>query len=86
VLIQAAECIKQEDFNRKKAVDDFMVLFDDDYPVTINKKVIEDRANKRRKKQIVLPSKSDIQKLYNYTKHLCEKAMEILQKEFNLSA
>jgi len=84
--IQAAECIKQENFDRKKAVDDFMILFDDDYPVTINKKVIEDRANKLRKKQIVLPSKSDFQKLYNYTKHLCKEAMEILQKEFNLNA
>lgn len=84
--IQAAEYIKQEDFDGKKAVDHFMVLFDDDYSVTINKKVIEDRTNKRREKQIVLPSKSDIQKLYNYTKNMCEEAMKILEKEFDLSA
>lgn len=54
--------------------------------MTINKKVIEDQTNKRREKQIILPSKSDIQKLYNYTKNLCEEAMEILQKEFHLTA
>jgi len=84
--IQAAEYIKQEDFDGKKAVDNFMVLFDDDYSVTINKKVIEDQTNKRREKQIVLPSKSDIQMLYNYTKNICEEAMKILRKEFDFSA
>lgn len=76
--IQAAEFIKRGDFDGKKALDDFMVLFDDDYPVTINKKVIEDRANKRRTKQTILPSKLDIQKLHMYSKHICEKAMKIL--------
>ncbi|EFN62016.1 hypothetical protein EAG_13014, partial [Camponotus floridanus] len=84
--IQAAECIKRENFDGKKAVDDFMVLFEDDYPVTINKKVIEDQTNKRRVKQIILPSKSDIQKLYSYIKNLCEEAMEILQKGFDFNA
>lgn len=63
-----------------------MVLFDDDFPVTINRKVAEDHANKRRTKQIVLPSKSDIQKLHIYSKNICEKAIKILQKRFNLSA
>ncbi|XP_018360085.1 PREDICTED: probable serine/threonine-protein kinase DDB_G0283337 [Trachymyrmex cornetzi] len=84
--IQSAEYIKHEDLDGKKAVDDFMVLYDNDYPVTINKKVIEDCANRRRKKQVVLPSKSDIKKLYNYAQKLCEEAMEILQKKFDLKA
>ncbi|KYN50101.1 hypothetical protein ALC62_00129, partial [Cyphomyrmex costatus] len=84
--IQSAECIKREDLDGKKAVDNFMVLFDNDYPVTINKKVTEDCANRRRKKQIVLPSKSDIKKLYNYAHKLCEEAMKILHKKFDLKA
>lgn len=84
--IQAAEFIKRKNFDGKKALDDFMVLFDDDFSVTINKKVAEDRANKSRTKQIILPSKSDIQKLHIYSKNICEKAIKILQKRFNLNA
>lgn len=84
--IQAAEYIKREDSDGKEAVDNFMVLFDDDYPVTINKKVTEDRENKRRQRKIVLPSKSDIQKLYTYAKNVCDNAIEVLREKFDLNA
>lgn len=47
-----AECIKTQNDKAKKDAEDFLILYDEDIPTTINRKVLEDQQkNKGIKKQ-----------------------------------
>lgn len=81
-----AECIKKQDYKRKQAVDDFLVLWHEEVPTVINKKAVEDQIKYKRQKKVILPSKHDIKLLYDYTKKQCETSLHILEKKFNLSS
>ncbi|XP_046602578.1 uncharacterized protein LOC124296589 [Neodiprion lecontei] len=83
---QKAQCIKKQDYEGKKAAEDFLILFEDDFPTTVSKKVVEDQTKQKRQKQVTLPSKQDIRKLYDYLKNKCEASLITLEAEFNLSA
>lgn len=80
------ECIKNRDYERKKSVEDFLLLWEEEIPTLINKKALEDQMNQKRQKKIVLPSKQDIKLLYDYLKKECNTCLEILDDEFNLNA
>ncbi|KAK0073117.1 hypothetical protein PV325_010258 [Microctonus aethiopoides] len=81
-----SECIKRRDADKKKDAEEFLILFDDDFPTTINKKVVENQIKQKRVKKVILPLKKDIQLLYNYLHNVCESSMNILKQCFEISA
>lgn len=81
-----AECIKKQDYKKKQAVDDFLILWREEVPTVINKKAIEDQIKYKRQKKIILPSKHDIKLLYDYLKKQCETFLHILENNFDLSS
>lgn len=81
-----SECIKNQDHERKKSVEDFLILWEEEVPTLINKKALEDQINQKRQKKVVLPSKQDIKLLYDYLKKECNTCLEILNGGFNLNA
>lgn len=86
MLTLKAECIKKQDYKRKQAVDDFLILWHEEVPTAINKKAIEDQIKYKRQKKVIIPSKQDIKLLYDYLKEQCETSLHILEKKFNLSS
>jgi len=80
------ECIKNQDHEKKKSVEDFLLLWEEEVPTLINKKALEDQINQKRRKKVVLPSKQDIKLLYDYLKKECNTCLEILDDGFNLNA
>ncbi|XP_059221067.1 uncharacterized protein LOC106095187 [Stomoxys calcitrans] len=65
-----AEFVKEQLEENKKNVSDFILLWEEEAPTMINRKAFEDQNNQKRVKKIVLPTKEDIQKLYNHLKNL----------------
>jgi len=72
-------CIKKQDFNEQTVVENFLKLFEEDYPVTVNKIVSETQGHRERQKNIVLPSINDIKIFNAYLKTERTKALEFLQ-------
>ncbi|EFN69585.1 hypothetical protein EAG_07978, partial [Camponotus floridanus] len=72
-------CIKKQDFNKQIVVENFLKLFEEDYPVTVNKIVFETQGHRKRQKNIVLPSINDIKIFNAYLKTERSKALEFLQ-------
>lgn len=81
---QRTEYIKQENEEKKKEVENFLLLWEEDVATDINKKALEDQANQKRVKQVVLPTKDDINKLYVYLKEKIENGVSVLQQKFVL--
>ncbi|XP_070167781.1 uncharacterized protein [Polyergus mexicanus] len=81
-----AECIKKQDYKRKQAVDDFLVLWHEEVPTVINRKAVEDQIKYKRQKKVIIPSKQDIKLLYDYLRKQCETSLYTLEKEFDLSS
>jgi len=81
-----SECIKCEDEEKKRKVDDFLLLWEEEVPSLINKRALEDLMSQKRKKKIILPSKQDIKLLYSYLKRECNTCMEILKHGFDIHA
>lgn len=84
--IWKSECIKKLDTVGKDAAQEFLDLYNVDYPTTINRKVMEDQIKQKRSKKVILPLKSDIQKLYSFLKTAADLAMRILLKNFEFSS
>lgn len=80
------ECIKRQDDENKKRVDDFLLLCDEEIPTLINKKALEDQITQKRQKKVILPSKSDIKTLYLYLKKESNICLEILRTTFDKAA
>lgn len=80
------ECIKIQDEQSKKLAEDFLLLWQEDVPVMINKKAQEDLTNNKRLKKVVLPSKEDIKLLYDYLIKESATCLAILEDEFNFEA
>ncbi|KAK0076137.1 hypothetical protein PV325_005823 [Microctonus aethiopoides] len=80
------ECIKIQDYEKKKSVEDFLLLWEEEVPTLISKKALEDQVTQKRQKKVVLPSKQDIKLLYDYLKKECCTCLEILGEEFNKDA
>ncbi|KAK0076194.1 hypothetical protein PV325_005761 [Microctonus aethiopoides] len=78
-----AQCTLKEDWETQKKYQNFLSVFDYDFPTTINKKVIEEQINKRREKTEILPMKQDIKKLYDHLKQICNEAVEKLERNFD---
>ena len=80
------ECSKKESKESKNRIDNFLLLFDEDFHISVNKKVVENQTKKRQVKQTVLPSKEDIQKLHKYLNTMAINATAILNKSFNMNS
>lgn len=61
-----AECIKRQDEEKKKLVEDFLKLLVVDIGTSVNKTVLETQSAHKRHKKINLPSREDIIKLHTY--------------------
>ncbi|XP_072763370.1 uncharacterized protein [Anoplolepis gracilipes] len=85
--ILSSMCIKKQDFNKQTAVENFLKLFEEDYPVTVNKIVFETQGHRKRQENIVLPSINDIKIFNAYLKTERTKALEFLQtNDFSIQA
>lgn len=72
-------CIKKQNFNKQTVIENFLKLFEEDYPVTVNKIMFETQGNRKRQKTIVLASINDIKIFNAYLKTERTKALKILQ-------
>ncbi|XP_067214681.1 uncharacterized protein [Linepithema humile] len=80
-------CIKKQEFDNQVTVENFLKLFEEDYPISINKVVHETQGCRMRQRNIVLPSMNDIKMLNSYLKDKRTKALKILQKNgFSIQA
>lgn len=80
------ECIKVQDEVNKKNVEDFLLLWEEEVPILINKKALEDQVLQKRQKKCVLPSKQDIKLLFDYLKKEARIAYNILEKKIDIAA
>jgi len=55
--------IKKLKFHNQVIVENFLKLFEEDYPVSVNKVMHETQGHRMRQKNIVLPSMDDIKTL-----------------------
>lgn len=78
--------MKQEDYEKKSSVENFLILWNEEVPVIINKKALEDQITQKRHKKVILPSKSDIKLLYDYLKKESYTCLKMLSKEFDNNA
>jgi len=78
-----AECIKEENIEKKNQVEDFLKLIIVDIGISVNKTVVETQSAQRRHKKIKLPSLEDIRKLYEYLRKKRTEAFEILKQSFS---
>ncbi|XP_074112130.1 uncharacterized protein LOC141535868 [Cotesia typhae] len=84
--IARSEFIKTENEEKEKKAERFLHLWTTEVPKLINKKADEDLANMKRKKKVILPTKTDIKLLYDYVKSECENCLKILDEKFNFNA
>lgn len=81
----STECIKKDDNEAFRSVENFLKLLEEDYGTTINKVAEETVTQNKRHDKVELPSMKDIQKLYNYLKEKrCELYSDLL-KAYNYS-
>ena len=59
-------CIKKQEFDNQIVIENFLKLFEENYPVSVNKVVHETHGRRTRQKNIVLPSMDNIKKLNSY--------------------
>lgn len=80
-------CIKKHEFDNQTVVENFLKLFEEDYPVSVNKVVHESQGHRNRLKKVVLPSMDDIKILNTYLKIEPTKALKMLEKDgFSIGA
>nr|XP_012220711.1 PREDICTED: uncharacterized protein LOC105671285 [Linepithema humile] len=80
-------CIKKQEFDNQITVENFLKLFEEDYPISINIVVHETQGCRMRQRNIVLPSMNDIKMLNSYFKDERTKALKILQNNgFSIQA
>lgn len=80
------EYMKIEDYEKKSAVENFLLLWNEEVPTIINKNALEDQIARKRQKKVILPSKSDIKLLYDYLKEECEMCLKLLNQKFDKDA
>lgn len=77
------ECIKKDDNERLRNVENFLKLLDEDYGTTVNKTAEETVIQNKRYEKTELPNMEDIQKLYNYLKSRRNMLYDDLVKSYN---
>ncbi|XP_075154734.1 uncharacterized protein LOC142228235 [Haematobia irritans] len=78
------EYIKIQSEEKKKEVEDFILLWEEEVPTVVHKRALEDQTNMKRDKNVVLPKKDDINKLYKFLLGKIKKSVTSLQKKFSL--
>ncbi|XP_071581232.1 uncharacterized protein [Temnothorax nylanderi] len=80
-------CIKKEDVDRQTMLENFIKLFEEDYPISVNKAVHETQGHRNRQKRIVLPTINDIKILNTYLRDERIKAFNTLKTDgFSINA
>lgn len=64
------ECIKKSDNLKKQVTEDLLKLLKNDFSASISRTALETQSQKKRQKKVVLPTTTDISKLYNYLKKI----------------
>lgn len=77
--------IRKEEYDKKLLPEDFLKVFSEDFTTCVTKTISETMNQNRRRKKIVLPSKSDIIKLQNFLQDKRRTAY-ILKEEFSYEA
>lgn len=76
-------CIRQEKYDKKVFVKDFLKVFLEDFATLVSKTIYETINQNKRRKQIILPVKSDIAKLHNFLQENRRVAYNSLKEEFS---
>ncbi|XP_070515392.1 uncharacterized protein [Cardiocondyla obscurior] len=80
-------CIKKEEFDNQVVVENFLKIFEENYPTSVNKVVRKTLGHRMRQRKVVLPSMNDIKKLSAYLTNKRTKALHDLQKDgFSIQA
>lgn len=74
-------CIKKQEVNRQTMVENFIKLFEEDYPISVNKAVHETQGHRNRQKRVVLPTMNDIKILNSYLTDERIKAFNTLKTD-----
>ncbi|XP_024875117.1 uncharacterized protein LOC112456658, partial [Temnothorax curvispinosus] len=79
--------IKRQESDNQVVVENFLKLFEEDYPISVNKVVHETQGRRMRQKKVVLPSMNDIKILNTYVNDERTKALKALEKDgFSIQA
>lgn len=78
--------IRKENYDKKLVSEDFLKVFSEDFTTHITKTISETMNQNKRRKKIVLPSKSDIIKLHNFLQEKRRAAYNCLKEEFSYEA
>lgn len=84
--ILRSECIKKEEIENQKKVEDFLKLLEEDYGTRINRILTETQTQHFRTKEVILPSTKDIQRLYKYLVDERNKYFQELQVKFSFES
>ncbi|KAG5865429.1 hypothetical protein JTB14_004468 [Gonioctena quinquepunctata] len=76
---------KERDNTRKTLVEDFLKILEEDFSATINKTVMENQFQHKRKKQMKLPTVNDVSTFNEYLDIKCEKYYNNLLDHFDLA-
>jgi len=79
--ILRSTCIKKQEIDRQIIVENFIKLFEEDYPISVNKAIHETQGHRNRQKHVVLPTMDDIKILNTYLKDERIKAFNTLKTD-----
>ncbi|XP_077259749.1 uncharacterized protein LOC143896078 isoform X2 [Temnothorax americanus] len=78
--------IRKENYDKKLIAENFLKVFSEDYTTHITKTISETMNQNKRRKRIVLPSKSDIIRLHNFLQEKRQTAYNVLREKFSYEA
>lgn len=78
--------IREQNKEKQMFAEDFLKLLQEDYSTSVNRTALETQSRKKRQKKVVLPSKSDIQKLQRYLRDSLRRNYEDLNEQFSRRA
>lgn len=75
--------IRKENYEKKLLAEDFLKVFSEDFATHVTKTIAETMNQHKRRKRVLLPSKSDIIKLHNFLQDKRRTAYNFLKEEFS---
>ncbi|XP_059226883.1 uncharacterized protein LOC131998538 [Stomoxys calcitrans] len=80
---QKSEFVKSQNFDLKEQLKDFMILWEEDTPIQINRRAILDQQKLKRLKHVTLPRKNDITKMTSYLRTKMRNALRVLSTKYS---
>lgn len=78
-------CIKTQDVVKKRNVEDFLKILEEELPTTVNKTVSECQEQQRRRKIVQLPSTEEIRVMYSFVEKCMMESFLQLKAQFSVS-